>query len=469
MSRLRQILSKKDVLLAYLAQGLNVASGLIVLPIALHHLNTSEMGLWIIFITLAGLFQLLELGLQPTISRYVSYAYAGAKNISTHGFDDLTYGEGVNQNLLNNVYASARSVYFKLSLVGVFLVVTVGPLYLWSVAGKSLALQAIVSWGFFGLGFLIQFYFSFLAAFIQGRGDINDFNKSLIVSKVAFVALSAGFLAAGFGLSGLALSSLISAIIGRIYVFAAFRRDPYSAQCPNAVIDGDGTHFAKMVGRNSFKLGLVNIGAFMITRGNILIASSYLGLAAAGSYGLTYQVLSTLSSLAATLYTLKYPKINVLQASGKAEEALQVYGAVVVRCILLLLVMTTGLLIFGNPLLTVLRSQTSLVAAPLLVLLSLVFLLELNGSLSASFLTTQNTIPFVPAALISGLAVLVCSLLFSVYLGLGLLGLILSQGLVQAAYNNWKWPMEVGRRSKVPYRQILMAGMRSLSPTKNAG
>ena len=53
----------------FLAQGLNIGTGLLLLPMILRYLKPDEIGLWFVFMSLAGLAQLLELGFQPTIAQ----------------------------------------------------------------------------------------------------------------------------------------------------------------------------------------------------------------------------------------------------------------------------------------------------------------------------------------------------------------------------------------------------------------
>ena len=71
--------TKKDIIWGYLSQFLNIGSGIIIIPVAIKYLTTEDMGLWYLFIAIAGLAQLLEFGLQPTISRMTSYIYSGSK------------------------------------------------------------------------------------------------------------------------------------------------------------------------------------------------------------------------------------------------------------------------------------------------------------------------------------------------------------------------------------------------------
>ena len=54
--------------------------------------------------------------------------------------------------------------------------------------------------------------------------------------------------------------------------------------------------------------------------------------------------------------------------------------------------------------------------------------------------------------------------LIATFLGMGVGGLVLGQGIVQAAYNNWKWPVMVSRQLNVGLVGLFVAGFRSSWP-----
>ena len=68
-------------------------------------------------------------------------------------------------------------------------------------------------------------------------------------------------------------------------------------------------------------------------------------------------------------------------------------------------------------------------------------LLELNHTNATFFISTGNEIPFMNAAIFSALAVVFLSTLSTLVLGLGVIGVVVSQGAVQLAWNNWYWPL----------------------------
>jgi hypothetical protein len=101
------------------------------------------------------------------------------------------------------------------------------------------------------------------------------------------------------------------------------------------------------------------------------------------------------------------------------------------------------IVLWGDWMLCVLKSSTMLLPSGLLILVFVQHYLEYNHSNAAQYLLSRNEVPFFKASLISALGVVVLLFVFVAWLDWGLLGMILAPTLVQALYQNWKWPLEV--------------------------
>ena len=105
--------------------------------------------------------------------------------------------------------------------------------------------------------------------------------------------------------------------------------------------------------------------------------------------------------------------------------------------------------LWGDWMLGILKSSTMLLPSGLLILVFLQHYLEYNHSNAAQYLLSRNEVPFFKASLLSAIGVLILLMIFVVWLDMGVLGMILAPMLVQAAYQNWKWPLEVVRELKI--------------------
>jgi O-antigen/teichoic acid export membrane protein len=304
----------------------------------------------------------------------------------------------------------------------------------------------------------VTFYFGYLSAFLQGRGDISQANQMTVLSKSTFTVLAAVGLIAGGGLISVGIASLLSAIIGRLIGLKYFNAHPVSARAAKMTIDLKRNAEAKVLWYNASRLGLVQIGAFLIQRGSTLVASSLLGLTVAGSYGLSNTIVIVLAGVSAVIFQLQVPSFSSLNASGNIESVRKIYAKSLVLSTILFW-LGAGVLIFsGEYFLRIIDSKTQLVSVDALLFLVLISFLEMNHSMAATYLTTLNEIPFVKSSLISGIGVLIMSLALTPICGIW--GILLSQGIVQMAYNNWKWPSAVSAKLKMTYASLFISGIR---------
>jgi len=458
--------SFRDVNWGLLAQTLNVASGILLLPIVLTYLTTEEVGLWFVFTSLAGLAFLLELGLQPTISRYVAYIYAGVQKLEKVGINDQNENEKseLNYNLLADVYLSTKKIYFVITLFVIIVLLGLGTFYISTLLSTDHSvLNIIMAWCLYSVGFIINFYYGYYVAFLHGRGDITRSNQMIVFNRLLMMVLGCLFLVLGYGLIGLGLSSLLSGLISRLFLYKVFwDKDRSEINYLKTVKIIHDKRTSGVIWHNSIKLGLVFVGAFLITRMNVLVASSFIGLAAAASYGLTIQVLMMITTMASSLYSTKLPGMNFEQIYGNKDKVLESFSLSLAVSWFFYILMVICLIVAGNFILNFIGSDVLFLNTVLLACLALVFLLDMNQSLCASYLTTHNEVSFVPAVLVSGVFILIVSVILVYFFNMGILGLIISQACIQLAYNHWKWPTEAAKKLNTGFLDLLYRGFVNL-------
>jgi O-antigen/teichoic acid export membrane protein len=438
-----KILFKREIIWGYFAQSLNIGAGLLLLPIILHELNNAQVGLWFVFITISSLGQLIEFGLQPTISRNVTYIYSGVNYLVKSGLAPINKNDQfkVDYRLLGNLLSTAKSLYKKTASIAALIFFLPATYYINSLLDANSEFE-LISWILYSSGILISLYGGYYSSFLIGRGDITLSNKVVVLNKLIFISLSSIALVNGFGLIGIGLASIVSNWIGFNYLrryFFSEKNAKYS-YCAKTSYE-EVKEIKKILWHNASKLGYVQVGAFLIQKSNILLASSVLGLADAAGYGMTLSILTALSSIAISIFQINLPKFNRLQVNNDKNTLKKLY---IEYLFISIIIFTTGLItliLFGKNFLTLINSSTKLISNPQILVLGLIILLELNHSIAAIYLTTKNYIPFVAAALISGSSVVVLAYITMPYLGLW--ALIIAQGVVQIFYNNWKWPLVV--------------------------
>lgn len=440
-------LCKHRIFWGYAAAFLNVSAGLVLLPVILRYMSQDDIGLWFVFITLGSFAQLLELGFQPTIARNVAYVLAGIKTLSKVGIQAQTVtGIGVDYQLLARLTLASKIIYRNVAGLGLAVMFCGGGGYIYSLlTPQQNTFYTLLGWFAFSAGYTATFYYGYINGILQGCGQISSANKITVLTKSVFIILGASSVIAGFGIVGLGMSSLLAAVIGRAYANklylenVIFNENGYRNQSAESV-----SNLIKILWHSASRLGLVQVGAFLIQRANILIASSILGLAQAASYGLTVTTIMVLSNISTVLWQIKIPTINHLQAIGDKKSLKSVYLKTITHCLSIFIIGFIVVIFAGNKILGVLDAKTMLLQGVPLLLLGIIAILELNHSIAATYITSTNEIPFVAAALFSGFLIITLSILSVSWFGV--IGLIASQGIVQLLYNNWKWPCAVSEQ-----------------------
>ena len=453
----------RDLLWGYAASALNIGVGLILLPITLRYLSAEDVGLWIVFVTLASLAQLLEMGFQPTLARNAAYVYSGAQKLYKEGLPGEVCLTGkINKPLLDTLVSSARRIYQVVAIIAALILLLAGTLYISTLLTPNQPkINSLIAWIAFASGYVLNFYYGYINGILQGRGDVSQANKVVIITRSLMILLGGSAVALGSGIIGLGIASMLAAAVGRIAAHRFF----YAGYMPSGDITGkelleSQKEIVKILWHNASKMGVAQLGAFLIQRGNILIASSSLGLAVAASYSITITILITLAGISMVLSQLQVPLMSAMQAKNDRKSLAAIYGQILILGWITYGVGLALLLNYGPHLLYLLGSKTSLPPNELMFALGIIFLLEVNHSIAATYLSTTNKIPFVNAAILSGAAILLGSIMTVPYLGLA--GIIFIQGLVQLSYNNWKWPAEALKNIGFSLWSVLILGSKRM-------
>jgi O-antigen/teichoic acid export membrane protein len=186
---------------------------------------------------------------------------------------------------------------------------------------------------------------------------------------------------------------------------------------------------------NARKFGILSIGGYLLTNGSVLISSHFLGVGATATVGLTIQVGWFLTNFANLWLSVKWPQIAMLRAQGKLEEMATLFAR------RLGLVMGTWLLggvfilLLGNTVLGWKGTSTRLLDTPYL----LVFLAYLGHQILYTnfgmLALTENVVPFFWVGLLTGVGMLLLSVVLTPLFGLW--GLILAPLVAEAAFSGW--------------------------------
>jgi O-antigen/teichoic acid export membrane protein len=454
----------RDIKWAYLAQALNICGGFLLLPSMIHYLSVEDVGLWFVFITMSGLAQLLDFGFQSTIIRNVAYIFAGAKFLNnTKPPSLIDPQQKVNVSLLTSLIAACQFIYILIAFIASIFLIIGGCIYINSLLLPSQSFfYSLLAWIIFAIASTLNLYYGYMGAFLQGRGNVTQYNKVVIISRSTMIILSFVALIKGFGLVGVSSAMLFSSLIGRFLILHLLKSDAITKSAFALAKYQKRMSVVKTLWHNASRIAIVQISTFIIQRSNILIASSFIGLASAASYGMTISIFIMLIGLSQAIVQLKIPKLSKIQTKkiSSRSRIRKIYfeflffglGTYFVGSVLIIFL---GPLVFES-----ISTTTNLLPFWQLLLLAIIFGLELNHSIATTYLTTRNSIPFLSASLISGVSMIIISLIFVEHFKI--IGLIIAQGLVQLAYNNWKWPHLVSKQLGIKWIKLAYISFRRL-------
>jgi hypothetical protein len=183
---------------------------------------------------------------------------------------------------------------------------------------------------------------------------------------------------------------------------------------------------------------------------SMLLIGQYLDLGTVASYSLSMQVINVAILFSGLYMTALVPRLTWARVQGSLNDlrALLAEGwglgcaTFLAGAALILVVIAPGLPLLG--------ARTGLLPLPILAGLLVIKFLEFNHSaVFGAFLLTRDEVPFLGAAWVSGVTISLGTLLI-LQKSLGGIGsILLWQGLVQLAYNNWQWPLRALRQLEI--------------------
>ena len=444
--------SKKDVVWSYVAQFFNLATGLITLPLILKLLSADEVGFNYILISINSIVVLFDLGFSGQFSRYLTYIFSGAQKIQKEGISQ-EYSESINEHLLASIIKTAKRIYLIVSIIASFFLLTLGTWYVYSVTeGFSLVGNAVLVWCVFCLSSFFNIYYLYFNAFLQGRGLIKENKQAQVYSRVVQITITFILLIAGYGLLSVVVANLIAPFVFRFFAYKRFYTSDIKIILVNNIIQkNEIREVFSILWFNAKKMGIIGILSSALGYASTLVIGSYLSLADVASYGLLVQLTGVVVGVATIHFFSIVPKLSSLMVKKDYVEMRRHFG--LSMFFFYIIIITGAIAMFSAvPLLKWLNFDTQL---PPYMIVSIYYVYkvnEQNQSLFSQLFLINNDLRFYPCAVWTGI-ISFASLWLSLYVGLGLLGVVLSQSIPLYAYAAWKWPMESMKKYNIRVRK----------------
>lgn len=453
-------INKKDVLWGYLAQFFSIASGVIVLPLILRTLSAEEIGMNYLMLTIGSLVALFDFGFSNQFGRNITYVFSGAQELKKEGIANACAETGINYRLLSTMIATAKYVYRRLALFIFIFMLTLGSLYIYKVTnGFTNVKNSFFIWSVYSTSVFFNIYYAYYSSLLVGKGMIMESKKAVVYSRIMYIILVYLFIFLKFGLLGVAAASLIAPFINRMISHSYF----FTKELKNEIKKFDISKEEKLklfqiIWHNAKKLGLVFIGSYAVTKSSLFLAGLFLSLKDVASYGLMLQLGGLIVTISSTLFTIYVPKFSSLRIMNDTEKLFKEFSYTMNIYYILFILGSFCLIIFVPYLLFLIKSKTELPAMNILMLYLFIIFLEGNHSNFATFIASENKVPFVKSSLIAGGAIVMGSFISLKFTALGILGLVLAQGICQIAYSNWKWPYVVCKEFHKNYLSFIKLG-----------
>jgi O-antigen/teichoic acid export membrane protein len=451
-------ITHKDILWGYGGYFFKTASNVIILPFILKFLPTKELGLWYTFTSIGVLVTLLDFGFLPTIMRNISYCWSGAEQLQEKGLQVACDIGKPNYLLLKKVIIASRRIYLLISLLAFFLLSTVGTIYIKHISLSLNGNSYLIAWGIYCIGIFLNLYYSYWTPFLNGIGAIKEGQKALVVSRFIQIIIAITGLYMNYGLLAIAISFLLSGLsLREISRFYFYRRDGIREELKKVSSEFSKNEFVKIfstIWYNAWRLGIVSFGAFLITQANTLVCSSFFGLEMTAKYGLSLQLFGIVGAFSGVVFNSYLPVLNESSLINDSIRAKKIISIAACTSWLSYLIAALIAICFGDFLLNIIGSRSSLLPKSMLIIMSVYLFLEFNHSMFATVITTENQVPFVWASVVSGVAILTISLILAFLTHWGILGILLTQGIVQLAYNNWRWPLWVKKKYNLKLKEM---------------
>lgn len=421
---------------------------LLVLPLMLRKLPPEDLGFWYIFLSLAGISSLVDMGFFPTMSRVTAYLWAGAEEIPRMGAatvsEDSDIAAAPNYRLLSDLVKTMRLYYLGLGLLITVVMGVFGTLWILARAQQAPDANVILgAWLLFLPALFVNTTAGMWHPLLFGVNRVRLGQQIFVWALIAnYVVVLAGLLL-GAGLfapvAGYLLMGLISRLIAQSKFTALTQAKTYAATARWS------RELLAALWPTAWRTGVVTLGIYATLNLGTLICAGYLGPRVTASYGLSLQLAAAAVSLATAFVAVKTPLI----AQMRTRNANRRIGDIVISRMRMFyatfLMLALAAIFLGEPVLhDLLHSRTPLLPTPILAALLIVVGLEGHHAIFRELTLTAHYNPFAVPVVIAGACVVLLTL--ALVRVIGVWALVVAPGIVQLCFNNW-WTVLVGLRS----------------------
>jgi O-antigen/teichoic acid export membrane protein len=452
-------INKKDILWGYFAEFFSLASGLITLPLILRMLSPEEIGVNYIMLTVGSIVSLFDFGFGTQFGRNVTYIFSGVNTLKKEEVDNLN-SEGVNYKLLATMIKTAQFVYKRISIIVLLILLVFGTFYMSRITNNFSAVKnSLLVWIVYSCSTFFNIYYTYYMSLLIGKGLIKESRIAMVASRFASIFFTVTLLYLGFGLLAVALANFIAPFVSRYLSYQYFFSDDLKEEIkPYIVTKSEINELFQVIWYNARKIGLITVAASSLTYLTTFIVGLFLSLSEVASFGLMIQLTGLICVISMSLFNSMLPNISYLYINKEMEGFKNRLGLSLVVFYGLFIVGSLFLIYFVPYLLKIIGSKTVLPSVFVLIVFLGFNFFEKNQTLFSQVLLLENKVPFMNAAILTGIIATV-SIFVALYFKVGIQGVVIAQAIPTLAYSAWKWPLVALNKFNISfYKDIIVRG-----------
>ena len=345
---------KRELLWVYISRFLTIGINILLLPLIMKYLEDDELGLWYVFASISQIVNLFDFGFNATISRHMSYAWSGAKNLEKKSVSD-EYSNETNSNLVSEIIVTCRLVYLIISSIGLIIMSTAGTAYIFSVTDNGVTVRILAAWIVYVISVFLNMFYGYWASLLQGIGAVSERSRMTVFAKVSQIVVASVTIICGLGLLGFVISYLISGVVLRVAGKIYFDKRTKSLKLNKKVPFEKVKKCFTAVWATAWKDGIVMLAQYLATQANTLICASFIDLASTSVYGVMSQVVSIIAQVSASYYNAYQPVFSSACLRKDSKEQKSIVGSTILIYKVLFIIATIALLTIGIPIICFLR------------------------------------------------------------------------------------------------------------------
>jgi len=357
---------------------------------------------------------LVDIGFSPTFSRVIAYAMGGTSASNLKDFRNpnkkIQNSDQPNWETINRICSTMRAVYWRLTVILIFLLATLGTgALIKPISATANAMYAWIAWAVILITSTIVLRGNVYSAYLQGVNQIVVLRRVETFSSLGATFFSFLILVLGGGLLGLVIANqgCLAVNILQNRWLCNFIHDGRFRQFRDNSIDRD---VFEAVWPSAWRSGLGVFMASGFVQASGVIYAQVGSAAGVASYLLALRLIQTVSQFSQAPFYSKLPVLARLRSEGKLDEQVRLAQRGMSLAYWAYVAGFVGLGFLAQPLLTLIGSNAKFATPLLWSLMGIGFFIERYGAMHIQLYSTTNHIIWHTANGVSGIICILVSL-----------------------------------------------------------